>query len=48
MAIVSFSVPDEIKTPFAKAFAHRNKSAIIAGPMRDAVTEARRRERPLP
>ena len=30
MAIVNFSVPDEVRDAFNKAFRHRNQSAIIA------------------
>lgn len=41
MATVNFSVPDEVKDAFNEAFAGENKSAVIAGLMRQAV-EARR------
>lgn len=44
MATVNFSVPDEVKEAFNSAFAGRNKSAIIARLMREAVDEAQRRE----
>ena len=37
VATVNFSVPDEVKAAFNKAFARRNKSAVIAELMRDAV-----------
>lgn len=37
MATVNFSVPDEVKEAFNKAFAQQNKSAVIADLMRDAV-----------
>ncbi len=40
MAIVNFSVPDDVKKAFDKAFKGRNKSAVIAELMRRAVTEA--------
>lgn len=48
MATVNFSVPDDIKNAFNKAFEGRNKSAVIAELMREAVDrqerlEARRR-----
>ena len=43
MATVNFSVPEEVKKTFNRAFAGANKSAIVAQLMRDAV-EARRRE----
>jgi hypothetical protein len=48
MATVNFSVPDEVKAEFDKAFGDQNKSAIIAELMRRAVRERRlqiRRER---
>jgi len=37
MATVNFSVPDNVKTLFNAAFAHKNKSAIIAELMLEAV-----------
>ena len=37
MATVNFSVPDQVKKAFNKAFAQRNKSAVIAELMRVAV-----------
>jgi metal-responsive CopG/Arc/MetJ family transcriptional regulator len=45
MATVNFSVPEEVKREFQEAFAGENKSAVIAGLMRQAVEERRRRER---
>jgi hypothetical protein len=39
MATVNFSVPDEVKAAFDKAFAAENKSAIVAELMRRAVRE---------
>ncbi len=48
MATVNFSVPDEVKAEFDKAFGDQNKSSIIAELMRRAVRERRlqiRRER---
>jgi hypothetical protein len=48
MATVNFSVPDEVKAEFDKAFGDQNKSAIIAELMRRAVRERQlqiRRER---
>jgi Arc/MetJ family transcription regulator len=48
MATVNFSVPDEVKAEFDKAFGSQNKSAIIADLMRRAVREQQlqiRRER---
>lgn len=45
MATVNYSVPDEVKLAFNKAFAGQNKSAVIAELMREAVERARRRKR---
>ena len=45
MAIVNYSVPDEVKAAFNETFAHQNKSSIIAGLMREAVERKRRRDR---
>ena len=48
MATVNFSVPDEVKAEFDKAFGDQNKSSIIAKLMRRAVRERQlqiRRER---
>lgn len=48
MATVNFSVPDEVKAEFDRAFGDQNKSAVIAELMRRAVSEQRlrlRRER---
>ncbi len=48
MATVNFSVPDEVKMEFDKAFGDQNKSSIIADLMRRAVRERKlqiRRER---
>ena len=45
MATVNFSVPDEVKKTFDRAFAGANKSAVIAQLMREAVEERRRQER---
>jgi len=39
MATVNFSVPDEVKDAFDKAFGDQNKSAVIADLMRRAVRE---------
>jgi len=39
MATVNFSVPDEVKAEFDKAFGDQNKSSIIAELMRRAVRE---------
>ena len=50
MATVNFSVPDEVKAAFDKAFGDQNKSAIVAELMRRAVRERQlqiRRERLL-
>jgi hypothetical protein len=45
MATVNFSVPDEVKADFDKAFCDQNKSAIIAELMRRAVRERELQER---
>jgi hypothetical protein len=45
MATVNFSVPDEVKAEFDKAFGDQNKSAIIAELMRRAVRERDLQER---
>ena len=45
MATVNFSVPDEVRDAFNEAFNDRNKSAIIAGLMREAVERFRQRRR---
>jgi hypothetical protein len=48
VATVNFSVPDEVKAEFDKAFGDQNKSYIIAELMRRAVRERQlqiRRER---
>ncbi len=48
MATVNFSVPDEVKAAFDKAFGDQNKSAVVAELMRRAVRERQvqiRRER---
>jgi hypothetical protein len=45
MATVNFSVPDEVKEAFNAAFTGRNKSAVIAELMREAVERDRRRQR---
>jgi len=39
VATVNFSVPDEVKEAFDKAFGDQNKSSIIAELMRRAVRE---------
>lgn len=45
MAIVNFSVPDDVKTAFDRTFRKQNKSAVIADLMRRAVAEAHLQER---
>ena len=45
MSTVNFSVPEEVKLAFDAAFSGRNKSAIIAGLMREAVERDLRRQR---
>lgn len=41
MATVNFSVPDEVKEKFNRAFAGENKSSVIARLMMQAVEERR-------
>lgn len=45
MATVNFSVPDDVKAAFNATFNDRNKSAIIAELMREAVERAQRKQR---
>lgn len=45
MATVNFSVPDDVKDAFNATFQGRNKSAIIAELMREAVDRAQRKQR---
>lgn len=42
MATVNFSVPEDVRKAFNKAFARKNKSAVIADLMRDAVERQER------
>jgi len=44
MATVNFSVPEEVKEAFNKTFAGKNKSAIIARLMSEAVEQAMRQQ----
>lgn len=44
MATVNFSVPDDIKKVFNETFRGRNKSAVIADLMREAVERAHRQQ----
>ena len=41
MATVNFSVPEDVKNAFNETFKNRNKSAIIADLMREAVARER-------
>ncbi|MEX2515873.1 MAG: hypothetical protein WD572_03020 [Gammaproteobacteria bacterium] len=45
MATVNFSVPEEVKKAFDETFKGKNKSAIVASLMAQAVDEAERQER---
>ena len=45
MSTVNFSVPEDVKQSFNKTFHGQNKSAIIAGLMREAVERAERKQR---
>ena len=42
MATVNFSVPDDVREAFNETFEGRNKSAVIAELMREAVERVRR------
>jgi hypothetical protein len=43
MATMNFSVPDDVKKAFNRAFRDRNKSAVIADLMRQAVADVEKR-----
>ena len=45
MATMNFSVPDDVRAAFNKTFAGTNRSALLAGLMRQAVEERRRQKR---
>ena len=45
MATVNFSVPNDVKDAFNKAFKGENKSAILTRLMRNAVEECNRKKR---
>jgi metal-responsive CopG/Arc/MetJ family transcriptional regulator len=45
MATMNFSIPDDLKADFNRAFAGRNKSAVVAKLMRRAVAEAEQQRR---
>lgn len=45
MATVNFSIPEDVKKDFEKAFEGRNKSAVLTELMRQAVETRRRAER---
>jgi hypothetical protein len=42
---MNFSVPDDVRAAFNKTFAGTNRSALLAGLMRQAVDERRRQRR---
>jgi hypothetical protein len=44
LATVNFSVPEEVKKAFDRAFRNKNKSAVIADLMRRAVADVRRQK----
>jgi metal-responsive CopG/Arc/MetJ family transcriptional regulator len=44
VATVNFSVPEDVKRTFNRAFAGTNKSAVVAQLMRQAVEERRRQK----
>jgi hypothetical protein len=43
MATMNFSIPDDVKEAFNKAFEGENKSAVISGLMRRAIEERAQR-----
>lgn len=45
MATMNFSIPDDVKEAFNKAFEGENKSAVVADLMRKAVEDRARRRR---
>ncbi|HEY2677425.1 MAG TPA: hypothetical protein VGI65_10695 [Steroidobacteraceae bacterium] len=45
MATVNFSVPDDVKVAFDRAFGGQNKSAVVADLMRRAVREQQLQKR---
>ena len=45
MSTMNFSVPDDVKEAFNEAYKGRNKSAVIAELMREAVERAQRKQR---
>ena len=45
MATMNFRVPDDVKTAFERAFAGRNKSAILTDLMRKAVDQQAQQRR---
>ena len=45
VATVNFSVPEDVKRTFNRAFVGANKSAVVAQLMREAVEERSRQER---
>jgi hypothetical protein len=47
MATMNFSIPDDLKDAFNATFGDRNKSAIVARLMREAIKRERQRERAL-
>lgn len=44
MATMNFSIPDDIKASFNQAFAHENKSAVVARLLRDAVIQQQQKQ----
>lgn len=45
MSTVNFSIPDDVKKAFNKAFKGENKSAVLARLMRQAVEDRERQKR---
>jgi metal-responsive CopG/Arc/MetJ family transcriptional regulator len=44
MATMNFSIPDEIKEEFQRAFANENRSAVVAQLLKQAVEEKKRQQ----
>lgn len=45
MAIINFSVPDDVKREFDELFADQNESAVLTDLMRRAIEERKRTQR---
>lgn len=45
MSTMNFSVPEDVKERFNRAFAGRNKSAVVTRLLEEAITQAERQQR---